>query len=355
MAKKTIDIADGKEYNYDDMIKILRSLKGSPSIIGSKDISEHCRIARIPTDIPTFDYLLSGGLSEGRITILAGNPSSGKSTSSLMAVAALQRYFKSKNQMKMILYQDPEGSFDEMYAKALGVDIDYVIIKRANKVIEDVFAEIDTLISTGFIGGLVIDSLDGLIARKVDDSNYGNSMGGAASAVSMHLPTLYSKIMEYNVTTILVKQARIKLGTYSGGGEIITYSGGKALRHFTDAALIVKRLSNKNLSYTPVQIKAEKTRSSRIGMVLEIPFGSCGIDIGRDLVNIAVMHSKIKTAGSWLTYDQYKFQGADRFVEAINNDKELYNILKEDVYTNIINVYSLIGESVGVLDVSEEE
>lgn len=352
---KAKTVVSTENVSYDDMVKILRSLKSSSTTyIGSKDIGEVFKTKKIRTGIPSIDFLTSGGLSHGRITIFAGNVSSGKTSSSLQIVAAAQKAFKEAGVNKMCLWYDVEGAYDVDRANQLGIDQEYMIIKRS-KVIEEVFAEIDDLISTGFIGFLVIDSLDALVARKVDDSDYGNTMGGAAGAVAMHLPKLFNKILEHDVTSIFIKQVRVKLGGMAmpGGAEVLTISGGKALRHFADSIFIMNRLSNRNLSYTPTKIKADKTRSSRMGLTLEMPMIETGMDIVRDLINLAIAHDFVSQTGAWVHYGGEKYQGIEAFISTMKTNKTEFNKLYRDVYENIIITNNL--DIAGVDDITVEE
>ena len=352
MAKKASSAMESSgEFSYEDMIKALKSIKGSQSFIGEDEIKHSCTIDRVQTDFATVDFLASGGISEGRVTILAGDTGSGKSTLSFGVVGALQRKFKASGNPKMTLIYDIEGNYDANWAETQGVDNKYVIVKRT-PIIEDAFGEMDTLISTGFIGTLIIDSLDAMLAKKVDGTDYGNSMGGTAGALAMHLPKLFAKIVEFNVTTIIIKQCRVKMNTNSPG-EVLTFSGGKALRHFADSIFILKKLSNHNLTYNPVKIKAEKTRSARMGLVLEIPLCVHGYDIVRDLVNLAIMHGVIKQSGSWMMYNDYKVQGAENLVNALREDLDTYNEIKTTVYKEIINISKVVGESIGEINLEE--
>ena len=191
----------------------------------------------------------------------------------------------------------------------------------------------------GFIAALVIDSLDSMTARKQDDNAYQATMGGTAGALAAHLPNLYGKIIDHEVTTIIIKQARVKLGGYSPqGAEIITFSGGKALRHYSDTIIIMKRMSNRNLTYTPIQVKFEKTRSSRMGLTLDLPLSECGVDPVRDLFSLAKIHGLINVAGAgWITYSDFKIQGEEAFVEKVRSEKQLYETLKKQVYEELIN------------------
>lgn len=341
-------LASAEGISYEDMVKILKSVKTSSATYIGEDIAQVCTIRKIPTGLPTIDFMLGGGITYGKITILAGNISSAKSTSTQQIIASMQKYYKENNIQKMVLYYDPEGAYDIEYAKNLGVDINYMIIKRT-KVIEDAFSEIDNLISTGLVGMLIVDSLDAMIARKVGDSDYGNTMGGTAGAVAMHLPTLFNKLLEHDVTTIFIKQARVKLDAFGARGEVLTFSGGKALRHFADTILIMNRLSNRNLTFTPIRIKAEKTRSARMGLTLDMPLGECGIDKVRDAIHLAVEHGMIKQSGSWLFYQSgdsdVKMQGVEKMVEFFRQNPTAFNIFYDDVTNGIIFKEDIIGVS----------
>lgn len=328
---------------YEEALLAIKKAKGSQSIVGSKEIEELCSVGRVPTGIPTVDFLGGGGITEGRITIFAGNPSACKSTLSQQIVGAFQRKWAAEGVMKFVLWFDAEGAIDVDYCKSLGIDIRYLIVKRT-KVIEDAFAEADQLISMGIIGLVVFDSLDAMIAKKVDDNAYGNTMGSQSGALAAHLPMLYNKILEHNVTTFIIKQARVKMDAMGAKGEIITFNGGKALRHFSDSIYIVKRMSNRDLNYTPIQIKAEKTRSSRMGLTLTLPLGECGIDPLRDLVAIAIEHG-IVTGSTWLYYGDYKEQGKERFTAMVRSNKEVEDKLYKEVYESIINKASVLGKS----------
>lgn len=348
MAKKQAAITT--TLTYEEMFKALRAYKGARAVMGA-DIPVMCTTRHLRTNIPTLDYL--GGLIEGRVTVLAGKTGSGKSTMTLMCIAAMQRKWKAAGVHRFVVYVDSEGSYDHPYATALGVDNDYMIILQ-EKCIETAFKDVDDRISTGFIGGLVIDSLDTMISRKVDDSGYGNSMGGTAGAVSMHFPTLFSKIVEHDVTTIIIKQARVKMG-FTGGAEIITFNGGYFLRHIADSIFMVNRLSSKDLDYTKISIKAEKTRSSRMGLKLEIPLGTgeiVGVDRVRDLFALASLHDKLDVSGSWYVLDYpgmeapIRVQGSDKVIAYIRSNPTVLAAFEKMVYEEIIDVSTLVCDSI---------
>lgn len=273
-----------------------------------------------------------------------------KTTMTLQIVAKIIRDLKASGQKKYVLYFDPEGAYDAAYATQLGIDQSYMIINRVNKVIEEAFQIADDMISMGFVEAMVFDSLDGMVARKTDENAYQATMGGASGAVAQHLPNLFSKIIEYEVTTIFIKQARVKMGGYNPSGqEIITFSGGYALRHFTDSIYVLGRRKRQgNEGMNDIVIKAEKTRSTRMGLdcVIPLPVRGLGIDMVTDLVALAIGQGIISTGGGgWTTYRTFKEQGLVNFVDAISESPEILKELKEDIYDNIINKMSVVGVS----------
>lgn len=333
--------------SMEDIAKIIKA-KSPGSIFGEANIYEFCTIKKIPTGIPTFDFLSGGGITKGRITIFAGKPSACKTTLTLQIVAKIIRDMKRDGIKKYVLYFDPEGSYDAEYATNLGIDQSYMIINRTTKVIEDAFKVADDMISMGFIEAMVFDSLDGMVARKTDENAYSATMGGPSGAVSQHLPQLFSKIIEHEVTTIFIKQARVKMG-YTGGAEVITFSGGYALRHFTDSVYVLgrrKRQGNDNMH--DIVIKAEKTRSTRMGLdcIIPLPVRGLGIDRITDLVSLAIGQGIITAGGGgWTSYKTFKEQGLNNFVEAISANREVLDDLEDQVYNDIILQMNVIGVS----------
>jgi RecA/RadA recombinase len=352
MAKAPIKI-NKEDISLEDARKIIKSMKGSYSITGKDEIAELCHVERLITDIPTLDFM--GGFTKHRCNLLAGNPSACKSTIVQQVIPTIIKDIKTKNKSKFVLYFDIEGAYDEVYASALGIDQDYMIIKRSSKVMEDCFREATELIRTGFIEAVIFDSFDAMIPKKQNDNEFENTMGSQSGSIAAHFPTLFSEIIEHRVTCWIIKQARVKLGVQSKG-EIITFNGGKALRHMVDNIFICKRMSAMNLSYTPIQIKAEKTRSSRMSLVLEMPLGTCGIDKVRDLLHMCTQVGILKVAGGgWTSFTasdgtEYKEQGSDKFLALLHDNPKVYNELKDIFYKSYV-----YNESVNISSTSEME
>ena len=181
-------------------------------------------------------------------------------------------------------------------------------------------------------------------------------MGSLAGSLSAHYPNLCQIMAANDVTGLSVRQARVKMNTMSPG-EIITYSGGKAYTHHQDNVFIMKRMSNRNLSYTPIQIKAEKTRSARMGLVIDMPLGQCGIDRVRDLVTLAANHNIIEVGGGgWTTFEGFKCQGLDNLIEKVRTEPDMQKLLYDKVYNDVIDVSDIVGvhNTIGDVEIKTE-
>lgn len=351
MAKKDKEKKDLSSLSFDEVTKLFTSFgKDSFQLIGDKEISEFCTVPKIRTGLPVIDYLGAGGITKGRMTIIAGEESSGKTLTSLQIIAAIINNLKATGSFKRILWNDVEGAWDAKRAKSLGVDQEYVILRRT-KVIEDFFDEADRMMSTGFIEAVVIDSLDNMLARKVDENKYSATYAGTAGTLGQHLPSFFNKMIEEDVTVIMIKQAREKIGFSPSGMPVIIINGGRALKHDTDTIFLLKRLSNKDKDYTPVRIKAEKTRSSRLGMTYQFSYGQSGVDKARDIVTLAIEHGiVIVGGGGWTTFEDIRVHGADAFIKEVKNNKDLYDKITAKVYKDVIDIEECLitGDSDGI-------
>jgi len=334
MAKAPVKI--NENISYEDAVKLIKSFKGSQSIVG-EEINKACSIERYITNIPTLDFL--GGVTKGRVNMFVGPKSSAKSTACYLLIAKHTREIDESGETKFVLVWATEG-YDAAYASSLGVNNKYVIIKRT-KVLEDGLKECEELIRLGIVKAMMWDSLDMTIARKIEDNAYEATRGSNAGAYSDHLPKFYNALLEFEVTSYWIKQARVKQGGYSqSGAEILHMNGGKILEHIPDNIYFFKRMSNYNLTYTPVQIKCEKARSSKIGMVLELPLSECGFDIVRDAVNLGALVGFFNKAGSWYNFTingkEFKVQGQENIIDEFREDNALFQEYLKYIYDKYI-------------------
>lgn len=330
--------------SFDEVKKLVKSLsKDIISYTGEKELTEYCTVEKIPTKNPALDYLLGGGITKGRVTCIAGEESAGKTTVTLQFIAEVIKDLKERGSFKLVLWNDVEGAWDAKRAKQLGIDQEY-IHKVQMKVIEDFFAYADSLISSGVIEAMVVDSLDNMIARKVDDNAYQATMGGTAGALGQHLPNLFGKIIENEVTTIFIKQAREKVGGFNPTGKVqLIINGGRTFRHDCDAIIILEKRSNKDCEgFNPVAARAMKTRSARIGRTYIFSLAPNGVDSPRDIVRLAVDNGIIVVGGGgWITYNEKRYQGLENLLKQLRADPSEYKVLYDKVYSDVI-----IGDTV---------
>lgn len=355
-AKKsaTKDVAD---LSFDEITKLLRSIsKDKFALFGEKEITEFCTVERIRTNLPSIDYLLGGGITKGRVTCIAGEESAGKTTITMQIVAEIVKDLKARGSFKRVLWNDVEGAWDPKRAKQLGIDQEYIQVVR-EKVIEDFFAYADKMISTGFIEAMVVDSLDNMIAKKVEDNAYSATMGGTAGALGQHLPNLFGKIIEHNVTSIFIKQAREKVGGFNPTGRTqLIINGGRTFKHDCDSILILEKRSNKDLDYNPIAVKAQKTRSARLGKTYLFSLIANGGDSVRDLVKLAIDNGIVAMGGGgWTTYGELRVHGAEAFINHLRNNPDDLAKLWDHVYREVIEGDTCtVGEEDGIDEAIED-
>ena len=206
--------------------------KGSVMRLGS---DERAPIEVIPTGSIALDVALGiGGLPKGRIVEIYGPESSGKTTVALHAIANCQRAGG------VAVFIDAEHALDPEYAKALGVDIDALLVSQPDTG-EQALEIADTLIRSGSIDIIVIDSVAALVPRAEIEGEMGDShMGLQARLMSQALRKLTGVLSNTKTTAIFINQLREKIGVFFGSPE--TTAGGKALKFYASVRLDVRRI-----------------------------------------------------------------------------------------------------------------
>ncbi|MFM2373976.1 MAG: hypothetical protein RJA75_872, partial [Actinomycetota bacterium] len=206
--------------------------KGSVMRLGS---DERAPIEVIPTGSIALDVALGiGGLPKGRIVEVYGPESSGKTTVALHAIANCQKAGG------VAVFIDAEHALDPEYAKALGVDIDALLVSQPDTG-EQALEIADTLIRSGSIDIIVIDSVAALVPRAEIEGEMGDShMGLQARLMSQALRKLTGVLNNTKTTAIFINQLREKIGVFFGSPE--TTAGGKALKFYASVRLDVRRI-----------------------------------------------------------------------------------------------------------------
>lgn len=269
-----------------------------------------------------------GGLPRGRIVEIMGWESSGKSTITLQAIANAQK------EGLICALIDGEHSFDPKYAKALGVDVDALLISQPDWG-EQGYAIAETLLDSGRVGLIVIDSQTALLPKKRVDGEIGEgAMGLHSRLMSEVVPKIMIKASKNNCLVIFISQFREKLGVVFGDPR--TTNGGHALKFYAHMRLEVSRSVSK-------EDKAAETNEVKVKIIknkLGKPFKEAsfyinwgeGVDVMQEVLDNAIDLDIIKQAGSWFSYGDSKIgQGRETVLNLLIDNEELFKEIKEKV------------------------
>ena len=276
----------------------------------------------IPSGSVALDHALGiGGYPRGRIIEIYGPESSGKTTLAIHAIAQAQ---KLGGIAAMI---DAEHAFDRSYAKALGVNLDTLLISQPDNG-EQALEIADNLIRSGAIDIIVIDSVAALTPKAEIEGEMGdNKVGLQARLMSQALRKLTANISKTNTCCIFINQLREKIGVMFGNPE--TTTGGNALKFYASVRIDVRRttqlkdgeeaLGNR----TRVKVVKNKMAPPFKKAEFDIVYGE-GISRAGEIVDLGVEYNIISKSGSWFSYgDQKLAQGREATKQLIKDNVEL--------------------------------
>ena len=284
----------------------------------------------IPTGSMTLDMALGiGGVPRGRIVEIYGPESSGKTTVALSIVAQAQ---KAGGEAAFI---DVEHALDPVYAKALGVNIDNLLVSQPDSG-EQALEIAEALIRSGAIDVIVLDSIAAMTTRAEIDGEMGDlHVGQLARLMSQAMRKLTAAISKSNCVAIFINQIREKIGVMYGNPE--TTPGGRALKFYSSVRIEVRK---GEVRKSGTDVIGACTRCKIVKNKVAPPFKECefdlmygsGISRTGEVLDLAVDLDIIKKGGSWFSYkDQKLGQGRDNVKELLQNDEKLMKEIEEQI------------------------
>ena len=318
--KKALEAALGQiERNY-----------GKGSVMKLGDPENIVEIGAIPTGSLGLDIALGiGGLPQGRIIEIYGPESSGKTTLALHTVAEAQK------NSGICAFIDAEHALDPIYAGKLGVDVEELLISQPDNG-EQALEIADTLVRSGAIDVLVVDSVAALTPRAELEGDMGDSLPGLqARLMSQALRKLTASISKSNTMVIFINQIRMKIGVMFGSPE--TTTGGNALKFYSSCRLDIRRIGaikdREEVVGNQTRVKVVKNKVAPPFRVVEfdIMYGE-GISKTGELIDLGVKAEVVEKSGSWYSYgDQRIGQGKENARQFLKDNPDIAAEIEEKV------------------------
>lgn len=332
---------DEKQAALENALKKIEKNFGKGAVMRMGD-KANTKISTIPSGSLALDAALGvGGYPRGRIVEIYGPESSGKTTVALQAVAEVQK------QGGTAAYIDAENAMDPAYAEALGVDVDSLILSQPNTG-EEGLQIADTLITSGAIDILIVDSVAALVPQAEIDGEMGDShVGLQARLMSQALRKLSGNINKTKTIAIFINQIREKVGIMFGNPE--TTPGGRALKFYSTIRLEIRRAekikqTGGEITGNRVKIKVVKNKVAPPFKVAEVDmmYGK-GISQSGELLDMAADKDIIAKAGSWYSYNDERIgQGRENAKKYLEDHPEIY----DEVQQKVRQAYGIDEESV---------
>ncbi len=323
---------------------------GKGSVMKLGQTQESVDIEAISTGSLGLDIALGiGGLPRGRIIEIYGPESSGKTTLALHVAAEAQK------KGGVCAFVDAEHALDPAYAKKLGVDIDELVISQPDAG-EQALEIADTLVRSGAIDVLVIDSVAALVPRAELEGEMGDThVGLQARLMSQALRKLTSSISKSNCLVIFINQIRLKIGVMFGNPE--TTSGGNALKFYASVRLDIRRIGaikdRDDIVGNQTRVKVVKNKVAPPFRVVEfdILYGE-GISKTGELLDLGVNANIVEKAGAWFSYNGERIgQGRENAKKFLRENPAVAATIENAVRENA----GLVAEAMLVGPDSEEE
>ena len=348
-----------KEKALELAMKQIRKDFGDGSIMKLGD-NQNMNVEVISTGSINLDAALGqGGVPRGRIVEIYGAESSGKTTIALHIAAEAQK------EGGIVAFIDAEHALDPVYAKALGVDIDELLISQPDYG-EQAMEIADMLVRSGAVDLIVVDSVAALVPKtEIDGEMSDQQMGLQARLMSKALRKLTATLNKSKTTMIFINQIRDKIGGF-GFGPQTTTTGGKALKFYASVRMEVKRVGQVKQgdevigNETLVKITKNKVAPPFKEASFQIMYGK-GISRVGEILDMALDNDIVSKSGAWFSFGDIRLgQGKENVKARLENEPELLEKIEEEV-RKILNkgkeeesTEEILEVKEGVLDFDEE-
>src|SRR6516165_3462244 len=302
--------------------------KGSIMRLGKNDKSMD--VETVSTGSLGLDIALGiGGLPRGRVVEIYGPESSGKTTLALHCVAEAQK------RGGICAFVDAEHALDPVYARKLGVNIDDLLISQPDTG-EQALEIADTLVRSGAVEVLVVDSVAALVPRAELEGEMGDAQPGMqARLMSQALRKLTSSISRSNTMVIFINQIRMKIGVMYGSPE--TTTGGNALKFYASVRLDIRRIGaikDRDQvvgNQTRVKVVKNKVAPPFKQVEFDIMYGE-GVSKTGELIDLGVKAGVVEKSGAWFSYDSQRIgQGRENAKQFLREHKDVADAIEKKI------------------------
>jgi recombination protein RecA len=352
MAQSTLRVVEGggmdKTKALDAALSQIERAFGKGSIMRLGKGGKPIEIESISTGSLGLDIALGiGGLPRGRVVEIYGPESSGKTTLALHCVAEAQK------RGGICAFIDAEHALDPVYARKLGVNIDDLLISQPDTG-EQALEICDTLVRSGAVEVLVIDSVAALVPRAELEGEMGDSQPGMqARLMSQALRKLTASISRSNTMVIFINQIRMKIGVMYGSPE--TTTGGNALKFYASVRLDIRRIGAIKErdevvgNQTRVKVVKNKLAPPFKQVEFDIMYGE-GVSKMGEIIDLGVKAGIVEKSGSWFSHDSQRIgQGRENAKAFLRNNPDIASRIEAAIRQNsgLIAEKILAGEEAG--------
>ncbi len=326
--------------------------KGSIMRLGQKE--QVVEIETIPTGSLSLDIALGvGGLPKGRIVEIYGPESSGKTTLALHAIAEAQKIGG------ICAFIDAEHALDPIYARKLGVNLENLFISQPDTG-EQALEITETLVRSGAVDVLVVDSVAALTPRAEIDGEMGDALPGLqARLMSKALRKLTAAIFRSNCMVIFINQIRMKIGVMFGSPE--TTTGGNALKFYASVRLDIRRIGSikdRDMivgNQTRVKVVKNKLAPPFKQVEFDIIYGE-GISKVGELIDLGVKVGVVEKSGAWFSYNSQRLgQGRENAKQFLRDHVEIATEIETALRQNAGLIAIELLENVGAESIENDE